>query len=47
MTQLKLLAGGVLALPPALVLALVEAWFRTGATVHVVARVAPAAPTGA
>lgn len=47
MTQLKLLAGGVLALPPALVLALVEAWFQTGATVHVVARAAPAAHTGA
>jgi hypothetical protein len=37
-TQLKLLVGGALALPPALVLSLLEAFFRTGATVHVVAR---------
>jgi 2-polyprenyl-3-methyl-5-hydroxy-6-metoxy-1,4-benzoquinol methylase len=47
MTRLKLLAGGALALPPALVLTLIESWFRTGATVHVVARVAPAPPAGA
>ena len=41
-TRLKLFAGGALALPPSLVLTLLEAWFRSGATVHVVARVAPA-----
>ncbi|HME73808.1 MAG TPA: class I SAM-dependent methyltransferase [Myxococcota bacterium] len=46
-TRLKLLAGGLLVLPPALVLTLLEAWFRTGATVHVVARAAPAPHTGA
>jgi hypothetical protein len=39
-TRLKLVAGGALALPPALLLGLLEALFRTGATVHVVARTA-------
>ena len=47
MTQLKLLAGGAVGLAPALALTLLEAWFRTGATVHVVACVAPAPPAGA
>jgi 2-polyprenyl-3-methyl-5-hydroxy-6-metoxy-1,4-benzoquinol methylase len=47
MTRLKLLAGAALALPPALVLGLLESWFRTGATVHVVARLAPVPRIGA
>jgi len=42
-TRVKLLAGGAVALAPALVLSLLEAWFRSGATVHVVAHVAPEA----
>ena len=47
MTQLKLLAGGALAVLPALLLTLIDAWFHTGATVHVVARAAAAARPGA
>jgi len=46
-TRLKLVAGGAITLVPALILTLLESWFRSGATVHVVARVAPAPRAGA
>jgi 2-polyprenyl-3-methyl-5-hydroxy-6-metoxy-1,4-benzoquinol methylase len=45
-TRAKLLAGGAVALGPALVATLAEAALRTGGTVHVVARVKPG-PGGA